>query len=83
MGTRTCVVGLGNSWVGVRVGVNIPTGYPCRSLPTLQVTSNYRLLYVSSVDNMRLREDYKQTTVDYKNAVQLIHQENMKLLNCA
>ena len=31
-GTRTRVVGPGTLWVGVRVGVKIPTGYPCCSL---------------------------------------------------
>ena len=31
-GTRTCIWGMGISWVQVQVGVKIPMGYPCHTL---------------------------------------------------
>ena len=37
MGTRTLVEGMGTSWVRVRVGLKLPTGYPC---PTLDTTKS-------------------------------------------
>ena len=34
-GTRTLVEGMGTSWVRVRVGLKLPTGYPCLTLAPL------------------------------------------------
>ena len=49
-GTRTRAGGMGTLRVGVRVGVKLPTGYPC---PTLLITADMDLLGLS--DNIFLR----------------------------